>query len=62
MNTIERRAAKKRFAKLLHSPAIQKSLNFMAHNTALNEGSHSKMPSTERIDGIIKACRSAMGY
>lgn len=60
MTAVERSAARARFARLLASPAIQKSLDFRQkypNNPRLEETSVGRMASPERVDAIIKIFR-----
>lgn len=56
----EREAAKAWFRELWESPAIKKSLDFKVSNGDTKKYDPSKMPSAERVDGVIKVCRGAL--
>ncbi len=63
MTQVEREAVKVRFTKLLASPAIRKSMDFLQKyptdpGLVETKSALMKMPSTERVDGVIKAYRS----
>ena len=61
MTEIERSAARARFARLLASPAIQKSLDFRQkyqNDPRIEETGVGHIASPERVDAIIKMSRS----
>lgn len=62
MNNSERAVARARFRELLNSPAIRKSCGLDLKPGDPNDGDakpefNPDMPSPERADAVIKACR-----
>lgn len=65
LTNAEREAAEARFGKLFNSPAIRKSCGLDHRTGDPNDGDtrpefNPNIPSCERVDAVIRACRGAL--